>query len=131
MPNNKTVMFDVDDTLVLWNPSVEKLSKDYPTFTDSISDKEVKFYGHLQNIKYLIQYAIRGYNVIVWSKAGSDWADMAVRGLGIEQYVDLTIPKPDFLVDDLPLTDFLPDTTFLKLDMHNKDDLDFVVEAIK
>ena len=43
----------------------------------------------------------RGYSIVVWSAGGSDWAEVAVEALGIEDWVDVVMPKIDFHLDDV------------------------------
>lgn len=56
---------------------------------------------HQANINFLIKMWKLGYEVIVWSKTGKSWASAVTKALGIEQYVDHCLTKPDFYMDDL------------------------------
>jgi hypothetical protein len=90
---------DVDDTLIMWSipqgydgPLVE-------TNLDGFKDKGIP---NTHAIEHLKKMKARGYAVIVWSAGGSEWADAVVTALGLEEFVDITMPKIDFHLDDVP-----------------------------
>jgi len=43
----------------------------------------------------------RAFSVIVWSSGGSDWGEAVIQALGIEDFVDVIMPKIDFHLDDV------------------------------
>jgi hypothetical protein len=119
--------FDCDDTLVSWNASAEDLEKNGVLFTCPVS-KALHEDGHLvevgtwtanlvphkKHIDQLIKHKIRGSTIVVWSAAGSEWAETVAKTLGLEKYVDLCIGKPTWVYDDLPLDEFMPKPVWLK-----------------
>lgn len=126
VPTHNAVFFDIDDTLVLWNPSEEKAKKygieiECPGGLFPV-DGELKpspswkavIVPHKKHIDQLIKHKMRGHPVVVWSAGGWDWAEAAVKALGIEQYVDLVISKPRWAYDDLPADRILPEISFIK-----------------
>ena len=90
---------DVDETLLFWSipegytgPLVET---DYNGFKD-VGIPNQPAIDHLKKMK------ARAYSVIVWSAGGSDWAEIVVKALGLEDYVDICMPKIHFHLDDRP-----------------------------
>lgn len=103
------IWVDVDDTLVLWNtPS------DYPGPTVWLSlglfytgDKLKRSFA----INTRLVSLIKKYSgtVVVWSQGGVEWAEMVVKALELEAYVDLVITKPFVLYDDLASSRWMPE----------------------
>lgn len=92
-------MVDVDDTLIMWDVN----SFDKPT---NIID--VHMYGYVStlvpnkpNIELLKKFRRLGYDIIVWSQTGYDWAEAIVKALDLESYVSAYATKPKFYMDDL------------------------------
>jgi len=94
----KPVYVDVDDTLVLWDvsahPEGEAISVDFAGYTTHL----VK---HTKNINLVIKFAKLGYDVIVHSQTGHDWAEAISQAIGLDEYVKAYATKPKFYIDDL------------------------------
>lgn len=108
---NQPVYFDLDDTLVYWGHSSEP-------FDGSV---KIEALGHTHYVKthsvhiaQLKAHKVRGHTIIVWSKGGAEWAYAAIVALGLCDYVDLVIEKPQWLYDDAEYNDFLPKRYFLE-----------------
>lgn len=111
------VFCDVDDTLVVWNPS-----------QDDLLNKGVNFYwtdvnGHsvhdliVPNTKMIQQlrlHRMRGHTIFVWSAGGEQWAFNACMALGLNNIVDHVIPKPTWIYDDKQPAEFMPKAYLLK-----------------
>jgi hypothetical protein len=105
---------DVDDTLIMWSipsgytgPLVET---NYNGFKD-VGIPNLHAVNHLKKMK------ARGYSVVVWSAGGSEWAEAAVKALGIEEYVDTISPKFDFHLDDVDCpTDKIGKWSYISMD---------------
>jgi hypothetical protein len=122
-----TVFCDVDDTLFMWNASAEQLEKNgisvsapagvwlnsegievaCPAYTQLLLP-------HRKHIEQLKKHRIRGHTIIVWSAGGYDWAEAAVRALGLEDTVDLVISKPIWCYDDLQPNEYMPKSQWMK-----------------
>lgn len=89
---------DVDDTLIMWS-----IPEDYkgPLVTTNYQGFKDVGIPNLAAVYHLKKMKARGYSVIVWSAGGSDWAECAVKALGIEDWVDVISPKIDFHLDDV------------------------------
>jgi hypothetical protein len=89
---------DVDDTLIMWS-----VPQDYrgPIVTTNYGGFKDRGIPNLEAVKHLKKMKARGYSVVVWSAGGSDWAEVAVKALGIEDWVDVVMPKIDFHLDDV------------------------------
>jgi hypothetical protein len=97
--NENIVMFDVDDTLVIWNFPAER--KGECVLFNGFGKTELLL-PHGPNIKMLKQFKVRGHKVIVWSQGGAQWAAEVVKVLKLEEFVDLVMTKHKWIVDDLP-----------------------------
>lgn len=98
--NNETnVLYDVDGTLLLWSdptvPGVEKIKFDY-------GGNNVYLTPHNYHINLLKVYKNRGYHITVASANGFEWAENAVKVLGITEYVDVVMTKYLKYIDDTP-----------------------------
>jgi len=104
--NDKTVYFDVDDTLLSW----DTVNGDEKAVRITDESGEVfylrPFLKHIENLK---MHSLRGHFIIVWSAGGYAWAREAVRVLDLEKYVDLVVAKPAWVYDDLPANEIIPE----------------------
>lgn len=125
----KPAFFDVDSTLMEWGPSEDKREEDgvackWPIHTLSMSedghvfikeqfeeDAYIPLHGNIEELK---EHKRRGHTVIVWSSGGWQWAEKAVKMLGLEDYVDLVMEKPASVYDDKALEEFMPPVQFMK-----------------
>jgi len=94
----RTVYFDVDGTLVLWD-------KDrYPglpsVFVTDVHGDSIELKIHTKHLYILKSAATRGDCVIVWSAAGAEWARAVGRALEIDDFVIHYLQKPDSYFDD-------------------------------
>ncbi len=101
----KTVYFDIDDTLLEW----------YTCHKDEENATLIKNNGHsfykkaiVPNIRALKAHARAGHLVVVWSAGGSGWAECVIKALGLQQYVNLILTKPDYYYDDQPAVAWFP-----------------------
>jgi predicted phosphatase len=99
LENDNVVCFDVDDTLVIWNVPQSMMDQ---TITFDNFGVDVQLLPHHKHITLMKQFKARGHKVIIWSQGGYQWAREIVKKLDIEQYVDIIICKPKWLVDDVP-----------------------------
>jgi len=94
-----TACFDVDDTLVMW---------EIPNgFEEDLVTIQCRDYIELlapnkYNINHLKKLAKRGHAIVVWSAGGSDWAEAVVKALELEDFVEVVMSKPHYLIDDMP-----------------------------
>lgn len=102
----KAVFFDVDDTIVEWY-TCEKDEKDAVYFKTNGHEFYKK--AIMPNIRALKAHHRAGHLVVVWSSGGSSHAEIVVRTLGLENYVDLIITKPDYYYDDRPASKWMPE----------------------
>lgn len=110
LKSNQPTYFDVDDTLVKWNPSKEELDERGVLFEWTYSDgKHVvgRILPHLLHIEQLKRHSIRGHTIYVWSAGGEEWANAICKALGIEDYVDYTTGKPIWCYDDKKADEFI------------------------
>jgi len=138
---NQPVYFDVDDTLVMWNPPnpndpdvieivcptsrtkriIQELDAETGDLKDLPPDEFVevgswteRLKPHKKHIEAMKLHKLRGHTVIVWSAGGWEWAEAAIRALNLEKYVDLVLEKPMWCYDDLPPSEFIPKVQYIK-----------------
>lgn len=122
-----TVWFDVDDTLILWNPPKDQLESrgidiTCPKSMTLNDDGELvdcgswttKVVPHRVHVEQLKKHKLRGHKVIVWSAGGEDWAEAAVKALKLEDFVDIVVEKPSWIYDDIKPEDFMPRPYWMK-----------------
>jgi hypothetical protein len=119
--------FDVDDTLVKWNKATDEEKAKAVPFTHPAcrgvnADGDIVDYPawteylvpHKKHIEQMKAHKLRGHTVIVWSAGGWQWAETAVRTLGLDKYVDLILEKPLWFYDDLQAHEILGKRIFMK-----------------
>jgi len=111
IPDQTTVFFDVDDTLVLWNQPITA-ANEHEFVKFEIPGEGIGFMlkPHKKHIQDLIDHHKSGHNIIVWSHGGSDWAAIVIKKLGLSKYVDIIMNKPTFWYDDLSADYILPES---------------------
>jgi hypothetical protein len=97
--NENMVCIDVDDTLVIWNIPAGYEGKSILFNNFGYAEWLLP---HEHHIKLLKQFKARGQFVVVWSQGGYQWAREVVKALKLEDYVDLVMSKPKWIIDDLP-----------------------------
>jgi len=110
--NTRSVYFDVDNTLVMW-PGGSTGFKGAVDGKDLIDIAGYKVSPHLKHIQLLKDYKVSGCDIIVWSQAGKAWANAVVDALGIREFVDYCLTKPDVYVDDLEAGHFMTTRQYL------------------
>lgn len=114
--SENVVMYDVDDTLVMWGNQWADEKFDYPgavqiqcPFDSSV------FYlrPHKPHIELLKTHKARRKTIIVWSQGGYKWAKAVVESLGLTKYVDIIMSKPMTYVDDLPVEKWMKNRIYL------------------
>lgn len=95
--DRRALFSDVDDTLLCHDLSqFPKKNR----ITIHCGGRTFEGVPHQKNINTLIKFYRLGYDVYVWSKTGKSWAEAVVEKLGLGQYVTACLQKPDFLLDD-------------------------------
>jgi hypothetical protein len=107
----RTAYFDVDDTLVIWNLTLENSSRAVEVKGPTMTEWLVPHFEHILRLK---RHKKRGDSVVVWSQGGADWAEAVVRALGISEYVDVCLQKPSVYYDDLPATAWIGTNLYFK-----------------
>lgn len=107
------VMYDVDDTLLLWDEP-DKKGKGR---VEMLYVGEKKYLTpHTKHIELLKHWSQRGFSIYVWSGHGFDWATEAVTKLGLEEYVHHIMTKPCKYVDDLMAEQVLGSRVYLPVE---------------
>lgn len=115
-----TVYFDVDSTLVFTqaetpiDPTLFNMDN-YIT----VNEGEFKrvFTVHDKHVECIKDFKARGHNVVVWSAGGADWASLVIDNLGLQEYIDVIMPKPDWYFDDLEVSKWM--TNHCYIGMHD------------
>lgn len=98
--------FDIDGTLVLHG--TDEATGQYTIIDCPYIGDKVHVQINKNNVRLLKEKAKRGCFIIGWSAGGAQWAEAVLKGLHIDNYVDVIISKPDGLVDDLPASTWMP-----------------------
>lgn len=106
LPSEQIVYFDVDDTIIIWD--VPKHLEDKTIVFDNFG-VPVKLLPHFKHIEQMKKHKARGHVIVCWSAGGYAWAEAVVKTLNLEQYVDLVLSKPNWVYDDLPASEFIPE----------------------
>ncbi len=127
-PESNSVWIDVDDTLVLWAPTQEQKDKfgiDITCPGSMVWDRDgseigfapdwtEKLVPHKVHIEQIKRHKMRGQLVVVWSQGGANWAHAVVKALKLEQFVDLVIGKPTWIIDDKDPSFWMPKPFWLE-----------------
>jgi phosphoserine phosphatase len=122
---SKWVYFDVDDTLLLWDssqirrmcggsevydalPTIEVPNPYYTGAPYSGHFPVLSLKKHTKHLEDLKKHFDKGDTIVVWSAGGKEWAEAAVKALGIEHLVSHILQKPDTYYDDLHCKYFMP-----------------------
>jgi len=87
-------MWDVDDTLIMSDINGEISYLD-------VAGTMHRGRAHIVHVDQLKKHKARGYTNIVWSGNGYQHAEIIVKALNIENYVDFVMSKPVKYWDDL------------------------------
>lgn len=114
--NEHVYMFDVDDTLILWDDEIHAPGEGRIAVVDPYDKITVYVKPHTRHVKLLTQMKGRGRYVVVWSAAGAKWAQAVVDALGLDHSVDLILTKPIGYVDDLPVDQWMKNRIYIQGD---------------
>jgi hypothetical protein len=92
------VYFDVDSTLVFAPADCPKHLQHTGTW---VGIGKHTFRIHSKHVLKVKEFWARGHTVVIWSAGGSDWGEMVVKALQLEDYVHYIAPKPYWYCDDL------------------------------
>lgn len=100
----RSVFVDCDDTLIMW--SSNKYYKPNEAMELHFMNYKVTVSPNDTNIAKVKEFYKKGYEVIIWSATGKEWAELVVKTLELTDHIDCCLSKPDFYIDDLELTQF-------------------------
>jgi len=100
--------FDVDDTLIL-----DGLGKEGAIRIEH-NDHVAYYLPHIPHVKEVVRLKKEGWNIVVWThnSGGASWGEAVCKALGIDDYVDLYIWKPNRYYDDIPIGELLDEAPF-------------------
>lgn len=98
LPNRETAYVDVDETLICWAKG--KDIHDPKTKPIEVVNGTLIVYLHINNIELVKNLFTIGWNIIIWSKGGSDHAEKVILAVGLKDYIHAIIPKPTTVIDD-------------------------------
>ena len=97
--NDNIIAFDVDDTLITFENKENCELIEISSLDGRYKDYARPLKKHIDMVK---NSKVRGHYVVVWSQGGVNWAEAVVKALHLEEFVDLIMCKPSWLVDDIP-----------------------------
>jgi predicted phosphatase len=111
--NDLVVVVDCDDTLAMWDDFHLGKKEGATEFVDPYDGATVHLHPHIQHMNLIRKYKKQGYTVIVWSAAGSLWAQEVVTKLNLNDSVDFIMSKPIKYVDDLKASEILGSRVYI------------------
>ena len=111
--DEKLVVIDVDNTLLMWRGNYEESGKNKVKIVDPLDNKIYYLYPNKENIRLVQHFYNRDYYVIVHSASGGRWAKAAVKALNLEDYVHDTQAKPLKYVDDLDASEWMGNRVYI------------------
>lgn len=109
IPGDNIVFFDVDNTLIMWDPPEDQLDKavDLPMLESPYGQDFVKVVPHKAHLTMIQRHYQLGNTVVVWSKSGPRWAEHVVKFFNLQDYVHAVCGKPSCFYDDLKPEEFM------------------------
>lgn len=101
---DNSYFFDCDDTLVMWDNKHK--TEDNVMIFDCYGSFE-SLAPNWSNIRFLKETKRNQGTVVVWSAGGWEWALEVVTVLGLKDYVDCVMSKPQGYIDDLNCVEFM------------------------
>jgi len=114
--NDHVVCFDVDDTLIMWiwdQYERQQLEESGNLIQVNLHGYSTLVSPHKEHIELLKRYKGKGKTIIVWSASGNEWAEIVVKTLGLEAYVDFVFTKPEKYIDDLNCNEWMGEHVYL------------------
>lgn len=102
--DRRTLYSDVDDTILMHDLSAFPEEK---RITVTCNGRDFVGVPNTKNINLLIKFYKLGYDVILWSKTGASWAKAVGEALDLGQYVSYYLSKPDFILDDREVSQWM------------------------
>jgi FMN phosphatase YigB (HAD superfamily) len=102
------VFCDVDDTLVSWETH-PTIGEDSIEFQDPSDGSSIYLTAIKPTIEALKAHKLRKHTIILWSQGGALWAEEVMNKLDLSAYVDACMSKPNWIYDDLPASEFIPE----------------------
>lgn len=104
--SDKNVFVDVDETLIINKSHKEEFGitdKEWAanSFPMGISKTKVEVMPHFKHIEFIKELKSKNITIYVWSAGGKDWAEAVIKALGLEDFVDFAMTKPELYIDDL------------------------------
>lgn len=104
MLGTPTIYFDCDDTLVMWERSESPAAIPFNCY-----GREFLLVPHTKHIDKLKEHKREGFKIVVWTAGGEEWGHEVIGKLGLTEFVDVILSKPEYYYDDLPSERFLHD----------------------
>lgn len=96
--------FDVDDTLVKFGYQSSPIEGSIEVVCGGFRHYLMPHKRHIEQLK---AHKARGHTIIVWSQGGHQWAEAVVMALGLRDFVDLVLEKPQWAYDDKQAEEFI------------------------
>lgn len=111
---DNVAFFDVDETLLIYDIPPDRCHEAFDLNIEGRQLFRATVIPHHEHIERLKLHKAWGNGVVVWSRSGYEWAEAAVKALGLEQYVDICLAKPMYYYDDKPCCKILGEHRYLK-----------------
>lgn len=108
--DNQTTYFDIDDTLVSWE-TFGTYTPNSIEFIDPDTNEKIYLEVITENVEALKRHRLRGHNIVLWSQGGAAWCKEVAKKLNITNSVDAYLRKPVWFYDDIPASNFMPESS--------------------
>lgn len=120
--NERIIMIDVDDTLVL-HEFDKTLPGKYVRIPDPITPNAyIELRVHEPMVRLVKEEAARGSQLLIWSRGGFQWAENVARALEFDKLQGeiLILTKPFAYFDDSDVSSWLKDRVYIGPDVPYK-----------
>lgn len=111
--NEKVVVVDCDDTLVMWGDNHTQPQENSIPISDPIDGEVYHLIPHYEHVRLVKHFYNRDYFVIVHSASGGRWAEAVVKALDLSNHVHMTMAKCLKYVDDLDASHWMGNRIYL------------------
>lgn len=108
LESDLVVYVDIDETLLSWTPPMEDWEKNYVDIEQN--GQRQRFGLMLRNIEQVKKHKLIGHKIVFWSQGGWKWVQTVLEHLDLIDYADGIMSKPRWIIDDLPASEFIPES---------------------
>lgn len=109
LESDLVVYVDIDETLISWT-APEPIWELRPFVNIKNNGYTQTFYPMVKNIEQVKKHKLIGHKIVFWSAGGWAWVKKVITELDLIEYADAIMSKPRWIIDDLPASEFIPES---------------------